>query len=262
MATRRMFSLSVIDTDKFMEMPITTQALYFHLGLRADDDGFVSSPKKIARMIGSNEDDLRVLASKGYIIPFDSGVIVISDWKMNNYLRSDRYKATIHQEEKSKLVEIDGKYHLSTDGIPKVGKRDTQVRVVKDSVVKGSIEKDVCPEPETPPQDLSGILLPLIDKTQYNVPVSKIETWTEAYPAVDIRQELRKMIAWLEANPQRRKTRRGIDRFICIWLSREQDKGGRYKGGAPQEQVSVQQEKPEYYKYLGNTPPGRDDPFR
>lgn len=155
-----------------------------------------------------------------------------------------------------------GAYRLSTNGIPEEGKRDTQVRIDKGSIVKGSIEKDVCPAPETPSQELSGILLPLVDKTQYNVPVSKMETWTEAYPAVDVRQELRKMIAWLEANPQRRKTRRGIDRFICTWLSREQDKGGRYRGGVPQEQVSVQQEKPEYYKYLGNTPPGRDDPFR
>lgn len=130
------------------------------------------------------------------------------------------------------------------------------------SINNNNKKNNVCPEPETPPQELSGILLPLVDKTQYNVPVSKMATWTEAYPAVDVRQELRKMIAWLEANPQRRKTRRGIDRFICTWLSREQDKGGRYRGGAPQEQVPVQREKPEYYKYLGNTPPGRDDPFQ
>lgn len=88
---------------------------------------------------------------------------------------------------------------------------------------------DVCPELKKPALDCSGILLPLVDKTEYNVPLSKIEQWKQAYPAVDIRQELLRMISWLNANPKRKKTRRGIDRFITAWLSKEQDRGGTYR---------------------------------
>lgn len=80
MAERRMFSKSVIDSDMFLDMPISAQALYFHLGMHGDDDGFVSSPKRIARAVGCNDDDLQILASKNFIIPFESGVIVIRDW--------------------------------------------------------------------------------------------------------------------------------------------------------------------------------------
>ena len=89
MRNKRMFSLDVVDTDSFLDMPVTSQALYFHLGMRADDDGFVSSPKKIAKSSGCNADDLKVLISKGFLIPFSSGVVVITDWKVNNYLRMD-----------------------------------------------------------------------------------------------------------------------------------------------------------------------------
>lgn len=88
--------------------------------------------------------------------------------------------------------------------------------------------------------DCSGILLSLVDKTDYDVPLSKIKEWKEAYPAVDIEQELKKMAAWLNANPTRKKTKRGINRFINIWLSREQDKGGRYKNGNGQQVVKAQ----------------------
>ena len=95
MANRRMFSLSVIDTDKFLDMPVSSQLLYFHLGMRADDDGFVSSPKRIARTTNCGDDDLRILATKGYIIPFESGVVVIRHWRQNNQLRSDRYRETV-----------------------------------------------------------------------------------------------------------------------------------------------------------------------
>lgn len=84
MANKRMFSLSVVDTDRFLDMPVSTQALYFHLGMHGDDDGFVSSPRKIARAAGCNDDDLRLLIQKNYIIPFESGVVVITDWRLNN----------------------------------------------------------------------------------------------------------------------------------------------------------------------------------
>lgn len=118
MRNKRMFSIDVVDTDKFLDMPTSTQALYFHLGMRADDDGFVTSPKKILAISGCNNDDLNLLIAKNFIIPFESGVIVITDWKTNNYLRGDRYAATRCIEEKKNLVEINGKYQISLDGVP------------------------------------------------------------------------------------------------------------------------------------------------
>lgn len=104
MAQRRMFSLQVTDTDKFLDMSASAQALYFHLGMHGDDDGFVGSPRKIARTAGCNDDDLRLLAAKGYIIPFESGVVVIADWKINNTLKNDRYHPTLYSTEKSRLT--------------------------------------------------------------------------------------------------------------------------------------------------------------
>lgn len=121
MANKRMFSLDIVDTDLFLEMPTSSQALYFQLGMRADDDGFVSSPKKIAKMSNCGEDDLRLLATKGYIIPFDSGVIVITHWRMNNnQIRSDRYKPSRYRDEMNLLELQGGAYQLSTNCLPNV----------------------------------------------------------------------------------------------------------------------------------------------
>ena len=114
-----MFSLQVVDTDKFLDMPASSQALYFHLGMHGDDDGFVASPRKIARCAGCNDDDMRLLASKGFIIPFESGVLVITDWRVNNTLQNDRYKETIYRDEKSMLrLEKSGKYVMDSTSIP------------------------------------------------------------------------------------------------------------------------------------------------
>ena len=125
MARKRMFDLGIIDTDLFLEMPQSTQNLYFHLGMRADDDGFVSNPKKIIRIIGANEDDLKILFSKEFIIPFESGIVVIRHWKLNNYIRKDKYVETIYKEEKKCLIEDEnGIYNLNTNaGIPDVNQR-------------------------------------------------------------------------------------------------------------------------------------------
>ncbi len=100
-----MFSLDVVDTDDFVELPIAAQALYFHLGMRADDDGFVSSPKKITKMVNCTLKDLNTLIEAGYLIPFESGVVVIRDWKVNNYIQKDRYTPTRNQDERRKITE-------------------------------------------------------------------------------------------------------------------------------------------------------------
>lgn len=104
MAQKRMFSLSVVDTDEFLEMPPSTQCLYFHLGMHGDDDGFVSSPRKIIRAIGCEEKDLETLEKCGFVIRFESGIIVVRDWKLNNTLKNDRYKQTIYINELNMLT--------------------------------------------------------------------------------------------------------------------------------------------------------------
>lgn len=113
MALRRMFSLTVVDTDRFLEMPSSAQALYFHLGMRADDDGFVSSPRKIMKMTGGAGDDLKLLIAKGYIIPFESGVCVITDWKQNNLIKSDRYRETTCKAEKALLSHDENQSYIA-----------------------------------------------------------------------------------------------------------------------------------------------------
>lgn len=130
---------------------------------------------------------------------------------------------------------------------------------------------DVCSEPEQPAPNQSGILLPLNDKTLYDVPLDKIALWKDTYPAVDVEQELKRMIAWLDSNPARRKTKKGIERFINTWLSREQDRGGRFKSGSRQQAQELSPKDyelpPEYqemYKGLGGKDyvPGPEDPFQ
>lgn len=118
-----MFSQQVVETDKFLDLPATTQLLYFHLGMFGDDDGFVASPKKIMRSIGSSLNDLKGLIDSGYIITFDSGVIVITDWRINNTLRNDRYRESLFFREKSMICEdLTKKYvpinNADTVGIP------------------------------------------------------------------------------------------------------------------------------------------------
>lgn len=103
MANRRMFSLDIVASDAFLEMPTSTRELYFHLGMYADDEGFVN-PKKIMRMIGASEDDLKVLLGKRFLLVFESGVVVVKHWKMNNYLQNDRLKPTVYLEEKNLLT--------------------------------------------------------------------------------------------------------------------------------------------------------------
>lgn len=144
MAERRMFAKTIIDSDAFLDMSVTARLLYYDLSMRADDDGFVNSPKKIMRMIGASEDDLRMLAARKFIIPFENGVVVIKHWRIHNYIRKDRYNETTYSEQKE-LLELDenGSYRLidnqrSTDGLPPVDQRLTQVRLGKDRVGKDS----------------------------------------------------------------------------------------------------------------------------
>lgn len=106
--------------DRFIDMPFSAQALYFHLGMEADDDGFVESPKSIARMIGARNEDLVTLAREGFVILFDTGIIVITDWLTNNHIRQDRKRETIHIDELAAVEVVNGRYVLlpSPAGVP------------------------------------------------------------------------------------------------------------------------------------------------
>lgn len=142
MAERRMFSKTVIDSDAFLDMPQSTQCLYFHLGMRADDDGFVNSPKKIQRIIGASDDDLRLLAAKRFIIPFESGVVVIRHWKIHNYIQKDRYKETLYKNEKATIsLDSSGAYQIVSTMYPDCIQNGTKVET-QDRLGKVSIGED------------------------------------------------------------------------------------------------------------------------
>ncbi len=127
MAERRMFSKTVIDSDAFIEMPLSSQALYFHLSMRADDDGFVNNPKRIRNDVGASEDDLKLLIAKRFVIAFESGVIVIKHWRIHNYIQSDRYKPTVYLKERASLMVCENKAY--TECIHPVSGVDTQVSI-------------------------------------------------------------------------------------------------------------------------------------
>lgn len=145
MAQRRMFTMQIVDSDAFLDMPLSAQALYFHLNMRADDDGFINNPRKIQRMINASDDDLRVLIAKRFLLAFESGVIVVKHWRMHNILRRDRYTPTQYQEELAQLgIKDNGSYtetgnQLATTWQPVGNQLEPQVRIGKDSKGKDSI---------------------------------------------------------------------------------------------------------------------------
>ena len=118
MAERRMFAKTIIDSDAFLEMPTTSQLLYFHLSMRADDDGFVNKPKSLMRMVGCKDDDLKILFVKKFLIPFESGVVVIKHWKIHNYIRKDTYTETKYKEERATLELDENSAYRLTDTDP------------------------------------------------------------------------------------------------------------------------------------------------
>lgn len=144
MAERRMFAKTIIDSDAFTDMPLSTQALYFHLSMRADDDGFLNSAQKIMRMIGAAKNDFDVLVAKRFIIQFPDGICVIKHWRIHNYLRKDRYTETVYTEHKAALsIKENGAYSVQISGenpigIPAGNQRLTQVREVEGSEVECS----------------------------------------------------------------------------------------------------------------------------
>lgn len=165
MASRRMFSTKIVESDAFLEMPLSTQTLYFHLGMNCDDDGFVGNPKTLMRMVGCKEDDLKILLAKHFIYLFENGVIVIKHHKENNYIRGDRYHITNYKNEKNLLsFDENGNYTLKngltepldTNVIPMVANLDTEDKLSKDKIREDKLrEKETNKEKETEPMALS-----------------------------------------------------------------------------------------------------------
>ena len=258
MANKRMFNMKICDSDAFLDMPLSAQALYFHLNMRADDDGFVGNPRRIQRTIGANGDDLKLLITKRFVLVFEDGVIVIKHWKMHNCIQKDRYNPTVYQDEMKMLYEKSNKSYtldaskakcIQNDSktIPQMETKciqndstdsdiDIDIDIDKESDLDLDLEKEniSCSEPkkasepnhETEPPIIT---LTLNTKEEYPIFQKDLCEWQELYPAVDIIQELRKMKGWCKDNPQKRKTKNGIRRFIGSWLSREQDKGGVFR---------------------------------
>ena len=147
MANKRMFCLDIVNSDAFLDMPLSAQALYFHLGMRADDDGFIGNPKSIQRLAGASQDDLMLLITKRFLIAFDNGVIAIKHWRMNNYIQKDRKKDTVYLELLNSLeVKENGSYtekkKMDTFCIQAVSEMDSQNSIDKISIDKDSIEID------------------------------------------------------------------------------------------------------------------------
>lgn len=145
MAERRMFAKTIIDSDAFLDMPMSAQALYFHLCMRADDEGFVNNPKKIQRMVGASDDDAKLLIGKKFIIPFDSGVVVIKHWRIHNYIRQDRLKPTAYEDEKSQLsLKSNGAYTLCQSNVSQMSVTcPSNVSIGKDRIGKDRIGESI-----------------------------------------------------------------------------------------------------------------------
>ena len=192
MAQRRMFSPQIVDSDAFLDMSSTAQNLYFHLGMRADDDGFVGNPKKILRMVGGNEDDFKILLAKRFILVFESGIIVIKHWRINNLVRKDWYRPSQYVEEKSTLfVKENGSYTQdSQQGLP-VNENVTKLaqvrtrRLGKDRLGKDSISEQSSPNEnpivkfEPVDMELSRELLNLIRGTMPTFKEPNMDKWAE-----------------------------------------------------------------------------------
>lgn len=199
MANRRMFAKTIIDSDAFLDMPLSTQALYFHLSMRADDDGFINNPKKISRMIGCAEDDLKLLIAKKFLLHFESGVVVIKHWLIHNQLRKDRYTPTNYQDEFKQLEKKEnGSYRkseensvptridvtpkpnanqLATAWKPIGNQMETQVSIGKDSLVKESKDKDSQEE---------NVVIGAIDFYQQNFGILNPYTSQQIVDAIEI----------------------------------------------------------------------------
>lgn len=244
MASRRMLSLAEVDSDKFLQLNLSAQSLYFHLSLRADDDGFVDNLNSIKRMVGSKDSDVIELLEKDYLIVFNDSLCLITNWHRHNTIRKDRYTKTVYQNEiklvkleeniyslRDKNIVIETKWQPSGNQVVTNGMH----RVVESSIGKSSIgeyrigEKGKGKQLEkekTATAAEKDIFTSLLTNTgeEYQLNIQTVDKYKALYQNVDVENEIIKMKGWLFSNPTKRKTKTGMLRFINGWLTKEQDK--------------------------------------
>ena len=249
MANKRMFSIGIIDSDQFLDMSMEARLLYYDLGMRADDDGFVNSPKKIMRITKVTDKSLDELEDKGFIFRFASGVLVIRHWNINNNMRKDTYHETSYTEEKAQLVLDSASIYQLRNEYVTDSSRDynddetecaedvSQIRLDKDSINQPKVssginsldticsEQKISSELEQPTKSNDCIEFPVLGGNAY-IPMSLIEEWKSVYTDVDVMQEVLKARDWCRANPKRLEVK--WKRFLVNWLNENQDKRPRY----------------------------------
>ena len=236
MAEKRMFTVKIVESDAFLDMPLSAQALYVHLNMNADDDGFVNNPKMITRLIGAKMDDLQILIDKAFILTFPSGVAVIKGWLMNNIIKADRRKPTAYQEELAMLdIKDNRSYTWKQNGNVsetewKQNGNNPLHRLDKNRLVEISIDKNNTFAPTSNDIDAEEkevfAELPLLNNQFYKIYTEDVSHYKEQFPAIDVEQEIRNAIAWTEANPKNRK-KQG-KRFLTNWLLRKQERSRAY----------------------------------
>lgn len=243
MANRRMFNKKLIDSDMFLDLPLSAQALYFHLAMRADDDGFIDNANRIQRMIGSNKDDLNILIAKSFILVFsETGVIVVKHWRMHNYIQKDRYHETDHKQER-RMLETDENgayefrknnslqdgYNMDTECIPSIGKSKVSIDKSNNNILpeQAGQQKQEQQKLENDNKDFEQLYqgareyhMPLKDGGDYVVTENDVERFEQLYSDLDIHAEMRKIYAWLINNTKKRKTKRGMPKFLNGWINR------------------------------------------
>lgn len=245
MAERRMFAKSIINSARFLRMPVSSRLLYYDLGMQADDDGVVEA-FAVMRATGATEDDLRVLSSKGFIkILNDDLVSVITDWSRNNLIKKDRYKKSIYSD---LLVQFGTQTEPTWN--PNGTSLEPQDRLGKDRLGNNdnSLRSLSCPEPSCENAEIEDLhlvidekkdiftTLPLKDGGEAEVTYEIVQEFKALFPFVNVEQEIRNAKSWLKSHPERRKT--DWYRFLANWLrkeSREADERRQARQGCPRD---------------------------
>jgi len=215
MSQRRMFSQQIVDSDAFLDMPQTSQLLYFHLSMRADDDGFVGNPKKIIRMIGGGEDDLKILIGKRFLLTFETGVVVIKHWRIHNLIRADRYHETAYLKEKKGLVIKDNGAYTES-GVQNGNQVATEASQGKLRVGKDREEEK---SPDKPELHLSYLK---------EIPKDDVKEFTDTYKVTEYQLigKANDLFDWCESNGKRKKNykaflRVAVKKDFGIWTPEE-----------------------------------------
>lgn len=251
MGQRRMFSPSIVESDAFLDMPASSQALYFHLGMYADDDGFVN-PKKIMRLMGAADDDIKVLISKRFVLPFECGVVVIKHWLIHNLIRTDLYKETQYKKEKSLLgLNDNGAYTELREGVSELkqieapewllkrrsGKRAVNVpsAVCKDRLGKVRLGQDRLErEAEASPSQVAKTFFNDIDEQERIIDLLEAKGYNRT---IVVREVIKFVSYWTEKNKSGSKERYEMEKTfevgkrLATWFSRVKEFSGQSNKG-------------------------------